>query len=271
MSDETTKVTISPDVKAEPVEHKFPTEIITLPSKGFFYSEDSPLSKGELELKYMTAKEEDILMSQSLIRKGVVLDKLLEAVIVDKDVNTDDLLLGDKNAILVAMRIMAYGPNYNVIITCPSCGEKQEEEIDLKDLPMKEVDYTELERGVNKFEFVLPRSERVVEWQLMTQGKDREIDEEIRSLKKFDKSDVTPSVSTRYRHIILSIDGNASTGKIKQFVDNEFLTVDIRALRAEMDKYIPDVDLSYQFDCESCGAQEEVRVPMGPEFFWPAI
>ena len=78
-------------------QYEFATEIVSLPSQGKCYPETNPLSSGNIELKYMTAREEEILTSQSLIKKGVVLDKLFEAIIVDKGVNPDDIILGDKN------------------------------------------------------------------------------------------------------------------------------------------------------------------------------
>ena len=77
--------------------YDFPTEIIDLPSNGKCYPDSAPLSKGKVEIKYMT-REEDILSSTNLIRKGVVLDKLFESIVVQDDVNIDDILIGDKNA-----------------------------------------------------------------------------------------------------------------------------------------------------------------------------
>ena len=113
---------------------RFPTEVVDLPSKGLLYTKDSPLAGGTIELKYMTAKEEDILTSRNLIQKGVVLDKLLESVIVDENVSLNDLLLGDKNAIMIATRILGYGKDYTVTLTDPSTGEKQEETFKKEDL-----------------------------------------------------------------------------------------------------------------------------------------
>ena len=90
------------------MESKYPTETIDLPSGGKLYPQDSPLSSGKIEIKYMTAKEEDILTSANLIKKGVVIDRLLDSIIVTEGVGIDDLILGDKNAIMVAARILAY-------------------------------------------------------------------------------------------------------------------------------------------------------------------
>ena len=131
--------------------------MIDLPSEGFFYDQNSPLASGQLELKYMTAKEEDILTSQNLIKKGVVLDKLFESVVVQTDVNIDDIVVGDKNAILLATRILGYGADYKVDVTDPFTGENQTVTIDLSKIQIKEVDFSKLSAD-NRYEFTLPTS-----------------------------------------------------------------------------------------------------------------
>lgn len=132
-------------------EMKFPSEIVSLPSKGFFYPEDNPLSSGELEMRYMTAKDEDILTSQNLIRRGVVIDKLLSSLVVDKSINLDSMLIGDKNALMVAARVLGYGKDYKFEIDCPACGEHNKDSVDLTKLVEKEVNFDGLEKGVNEF------------------------------------------------------------------------------------------------------------------------
>ena len=94
-------------------EFEIQTETIELPSKGLIYPEDNPLSSGKVEIKYMTAKEEDILSNQTYIQNGTVLEKLLESVIVSK-INLKDLIIGDNNAVLIATRILGYGADYTV-------------------------------------------------------------------------------------------------------------------------------------------------------------
>ena len=137
-------------------ENKFPTEIVELPSKGHFYINGHPLSSGKVEIKYMTAKEEDILTSENLIRQGTVIDKLLESLIVDKSIKVDDLLTGDKNALMVASRILAYGKDYDFEYN------GVEQKVDLTTLDNKKVDYSNFPKGVNEFEFKLPNSKSVV-------------------------------------------------------------------------------------------------------------
>jgi hypothetical protein len=132
-------------------ETKFPSEIVDLPSKGFFYEESNPLSSGQVEMRYMTARDEDILTSQNLIRRGVVIDKLLRSLIVDKSINLDSMLIGDKNALMVAARVLGYGKEYGFELDCPACSEHNKDTIDLTSLVEKEVNFDGLDKGVNEF------------------------------------------------------------------------------------------------------------------------
>ena len=145
---------------------QFPTEVIDLPSKGYFYPEGSPLSSGQVEIKYMTAKEEDILTSANLIQKGIVLDKLLEALVVSEGVNLDDVLIGDKNAIMVASRVLAYGKDYAFDYTDPSNNEKKTHTVDLSKLDHKKIDFESHTKGKNEFLFELPTSKRTITFKI---------------------------------------------------------------------------------------------------------
>ena len=250
---------------------QFPTEVIDLPSKGALYSKDSPLSSGTVELKYMTAREEDILTSQNLIRKGIVIDKLLESLVVDKAVNLDDILIGDKNSIMVAARVLGYGKDYEFELNCPSCGEINKDGIDLTSLKDKKIDHSHFKSGVNEFSFKLPTSKRTITFKLLTQRDERDIDEELKALKKIaGKSDNTSEVTTRLKRAILSVDGETNRGKINSFVDNEFLSRDSLAFREHLASITPDVDMKYNYTCPSCDHEEEMTVPMTVQFFWPS-
>ena len=249
---------------------KFPTEVISLPSKGKLYSKESSISNGEIEIKYMTAREEDILTSQNLIRKGIVIDKLLESLIVDSSINLDEILIGDKNALMVASRILGYGKNYEFEVNCPSCNERNTDTIDLSKLGNKDVDYSMFKSAVNEFEFVLPASKRKITYKILTQLDEREIDSELKALKKLSVgSNVDPEVTTRMKRAILSVDGNSDKNSINGFVENEFLSRDSLAFRNHLTKTTPDVDMEYLFTCELCGFEQEVTVPMTVQFFWP--
>ena len=237
-------------------EFKFPTEEIEIPSKGLVYPEDNPLSSGKVEIKYMTAKEEDILTNQAYIQKGTVLDKLLESVIVSK-VNIDDIVIGDKNALLIATRILGYGGNYEVNI------KGNDEVIDLTELENKDIDESSFIKGVNEFTFTLPSSNTVVTYKLLTGKDEKAIERELAGLKKINKNS-SPELSTRLKHIILSVDGDTEKKSIREFVDGYLLARDSRALREHIRDTQPDVDLNVILD-----SGEEVRVPIGLNFFWP--
>jgi len=237
-------------------EFNFPTEVIELPSKGLVYPKDNPLSSGKVQIKYMTAKEEDILTNQSYIQKGNVLDKLLESVVVDK-ININDLIVGDKNALLIATRILGYGNNYEVTI------DGNNEVIDLSELENKEFDGSTMIDGKNEFEFTLPHSKTPITYKILTGNDDKKIDREIAGLKKINK-DANPEMSTRLKYIITSVNGSIETKKIRDFVDNYLLARDSRALREHIRDTQPDVDLNVVLE-----SGEEVRIPIGIGFFWP--
>ena len=253
---------------------EFPTEIVSLPSEGFFYSEDSPLKSGKVRIKYMTAREEDILTSRNLIQKGVVLDELLKSLIVDngegKAIQLEDLLLGDKNAILISARILGYGAEYEFEMQDPSTGDKVKDSIDLNLLNTKKIDFDSLTEGENKFTFQLPISKKNIEFKLLTHKDEKEIDIELKKLKKFVKAGgVEPEITTRMKRAITSVDGNTDRGEINRFVDVEFLAQDARAFRQYLGSVSPDVDMKYMYTSED-GAETEVTVPMTVGFFWPS-
>ena len=165
------------------MENKFsvPTETIELPSKGLLYSSDSPLSSGKIEMKYMTAKEEDILTNQSYIQKGIVLDKLFQSLIVS-DINYDDLLVGDKDAIMLAARVLGYGKDYTFTY------DGEEYTVDLTKFDNKELDESKYTKGINEFSFILPNSKLPITFKLLTHGDDKKIQAELDGLKKINKN-----------------------------------------------------------------------------------
>ena len=251
-------------------DYEFPTEVIELPSKGLVYPESNPLSKGSVEIKYMTAKEEDILASQNLIRKGVVLDKLFESVLVSKDVKISDIVVGDKNAILLATRILGYGSDYQVDITDPFTGENQRTSIDLAKIQTKEIDESLLNRE-NKYEFELPLSKKKVVFKILTHKDEQDITAEVAALQRLQKgSDVTNDVTTRLKYMIVEVDGNSDRGYINKFVVNGLLARDSRALRNHVREISPDMDMRFDFTSELTGETEALDIPFGVGFFYPS-
>lgn len=235
-----------------------PTETVELPSKGLLYPKDSPLSSGTIEMKYMTAKEEDILTNQNYIRQGTVIDKLLQSLIVTEGINYSDILVGDKNAIMIAARILSYGKDYKF-----SLGG-QEHIVDLSILENKVIDESLYKSGENSFKFSLPHTKNDITYKLLTHGDELSIDKEIAGLKKIDKL-ASPEVTTRLKHMITSVNGLTEQKDIREFVDNYLLAKDARAFREEYAKIQPDMDLKVYLE----GVEEDVDLPIGLNFFWP--
>ena len=237
-------------------EFKMPTETIELPSKGLLYPESNPLSSGTIEMKYMTAKEEDILTNQSYIKDGTVLDKLLQSLIISK-VDYNDLLIGDKNAVMIASRILGYGSDYNITYGGRSYT------IDLTKLEHKSFDEELITRGVNEFKYTLPSTGTELTFKLLTHGDEMTINKEIQGYKKINK-DASPELSTRLKYIITSVNSQRDSKVIRDFVDNHFLARDSRAFREYMKSIQPDIDLTYELE-----SGEVIDMPINLSFFWP--
>ena len=241
-------------------EYKFPTETVDLPSKGLIYPSDSPLRSGKVEMKYMTAKEEDILTNQAFIEQGVVLDKLLKALTLNKfDIKT--LFPGDKNALMVASRVLGYGKEYSFKIN------DTDYNIDLSVLENKTFDES-LITSDGTFKFTLPSSENEVEFKLLTDLDEEKITQEIEGLQKINKNS-SSDVTTRLKHQIVSINGSSEKNDIREFVDTILLASDSRALRLYVKEISPDVNLSTTVDVN--GRKEEIDVPINLNFFWPDL
>ena len=239
----------------------FPTETVELPSKGLVYPKDNPLSSGKVEMKYMTAKEEDILTNQNYIKDGTVLDKLLKALIVS-NVNYDDLIVGDKNAVMIAARILGYGADYTFKY------EEEETTVDLSELQSTYLDESKLlEEGVNRFEFTLPHSEVLITFKLLDNKDEKAIKSEVKGLKKINKRS-NPELSTRLKYIILSVNGDDDKKVVREFVDKYMLARDSRAFREYIKGFQPDIDLKFDL-AGSDGIERELSLPMTVSFFWP--
>jgi hypothetical protein len=210
-------------------------------------------------MKYMTAKEEDILTNQNYIERGVVIDKLLQALIVDKKVKYSDLLIGDKNALLVAARVLGYGKDYEF----NWAGTK--EIIDLSGLKEKEIDYSLFESRKNEFKYTLPTTGTEITFKLLTHADESNIAREITGLRKVNK-EASPELSTRLKYMLQSVEGNTDTKSIREFVDNQFLARDSREFRKHVDTINPDVDLIFY---PEGGPEEGVAIPIGVTFLWP--
>ena len=248
-----------------------PTEFVELPTKGRFYPEGHPLhNQDTIEIRYMTAKDEDTLTSQTLLRKGIAIERLLQNVIVDKNIKTDDLYVGDKNAIIIATRITGYGNDYDVKISCPACGDSEEHSYDLNDVSINYGDDLE-DMNVeitkeNTFIFNLPKSKVNVEVRLMTGGDERSImlSNERRKKHKLPEAALTD----QFKNMIVSVNGRTDTETINSFINN-MPAIDSKYLRGKYMRITPNVDMTNIVTCSSCGAENETTIPFTTDFFWP--
>jgi len=239
--------------------YKTPTEEVALPSKGLVYPLDNPLSKGVIEIKYMTAKEEDILLNPNYLKNGTALDKLLKSLIVTP-INYEDLIVGDKNAIVIAARVLGYGANYDFNFN----GE--EYSVDLSKLEPKLIDESLFTQGINEFSFILPYSKIPIVFKFLTGKDESNINREVEGLKKIHK-DNSSELSTKLKYMIISANGETDSKYIREFVDKRMLARDSKELRQYIRKIQPDVDLTFF----PTGDSISVTIPIGISFFWPEL
>ena len=242
-----------------------PTNFVTLPSKGK-YPEGHPLKDKEVvEVYQMTAKDEDILTSETLIKNGIVIDRFVENILVDKSIIVDTLYIGDKNAILLESRKLGYGVEYDTEIICPNCFEKNSLSYDLNDAGI----YFGSEEGVNEkgnYVFELPETKVKLELKILTSKDESLIFKRMSSSKK--KNQNESAVTDQYKLMVVSANGVTDRGQINEFI--EVLPIkDSLSLKKYYKKITPNIDMKFDFVCKSCGYEQELEVPLGAEFFWP--
>ena len=245
-----------------------PVETVPLPSRGVTYPvEEGMHGRETVDIRAMTAREEDILTSRALIKKGTVISHLLKSCLTDHTINPDAMLAGDRNAIMTALRITGYGADYNVEVDCPQCGERSKQSFDLTSLPIKRLDIEPVALGVNLFEFELPVTKKKVRFKFLTGRDEQEIMITAERKKKTGMQGQN-LVTTRLQHAIVSIEGVDDKTKIGMFIRN-MPARDSLELRRHIDKHEPGIDMKSWMDCPACLESSEVRLPMGASFFWP--
>ena len=263
----------SPIKKVNVLEEDFgldiPIESVPLPSMGLIYPIDSPLyGKETLEIRPMTAKEEDILTSRALIKKGTVLTELMKSCLVDKNIDPDMLISGDRNALMIALRITGYGAEYKVDTDCPACGTTASNAFDLSDLAIKRLEIDPVAEGANLFEIQLPVTKKTLQVKFLT-GQDEQDIVVMSDRKKKQGLQKTDTVITdRLSRSIISVEGIRDKNKIGIFVRN-MPARDSLTLRKFLDAYEPGIEMKSWMTCPSCHEQSEVRLPLGASFFWP--
>ncbi len=265
---------VTQNAGGDPFSFVIPTEFVDLPSNGAFYPEGHPLHRRDtIEIKQMTAKEEDILTSRSLLKKGVALDRLIKSLVVDKSINTDTLLVGDRNAVLVAARISGYGNEYNTKVTCPSCGAQCDSEFDLHDYEIEGLDnIDELDVSVNyddgTFTTTLPRMKQEISFRLLTGFDERQMMGALSNKKKKSKTESESNITRQLKQMIVAVNGNTDRKLVNYVVEN-MPSMDARHLRVLYRNISPNVNLDHDFECDECGYEAELEVPLTADFFWP--
>ena len=256
------------NVMKEDFGFEIPVESVPLPSRGVVYDTESPLyGQDTVEIRAMTAREEDILTSKALIKKGTVITHLLESCLIDKRIKTSEMLAGDRNALMTALRITGYGSDYVVEVDCPGCGERSKNTFQLSELPIKRLDVPPVADGVNLFEFDLPVTKHTVRYKFLT-GKDEEDIMVMQERKKKTGMQGDNLVTTRLQYCMVTVNGISDKGKVNAFIRN-MPARDSLALRKHIDKAEPGIDMKSWMDCPHCLETSEVRLPLGASFFWP--
>jgi hypothetical protein len=256
------------DVMRDDFGFEVPLESVPLPSNGVVYPSESALHMKEtVEIRSMTAREEDILTSRALIKKGTVITELIKSCLIDKKIYVPDMLAGDRNAIMVALRITGYGAEYAVEADCPKCNVRSKQEFNLGDMPIKRLQIEPVTKGQNVFEFKLPVTKKTVKFKFLT-GRDEEEISTIQERTKKQGAQADNIVTNRLQFAIVSIDGKTDRSAINGFIRN-MPARDSMSLRKFIDANEPGIDMKGNFDCPSCSDVNEVRVPLGASFFWP--
>ena len=249
-----------------------PTEIVPLPSKGLVYPLDNPLSAGQIEIRYMTAKDEDILTNPNYLKRGIALDKLYESLVVGngkgQPVNLNDMVLGDRSAIMLAARVLGYGSDYEITLENPDTGEKFQHIVDINLLKPYEIDES-LYNNSREFEFELPVSKKKLVIKLQTAVEQKAIE---KASAAQERAGIPVKGTTNYlKNLIVSIDGNDDTKFINEFVENYLLAKDSLMLRKFIVDVTPDYDLSLDVDVPSQNFFKKIQLPIDIQFFWPRL
>jgi hypothetical protein len=252
----------SPEAPPSPFNFIVPTEMVDLPSKGEFYPEGHPLHNVDaIEIKHMTAKEEDILTSATLLKKGLAIDKMLQSIIVDKRIKVKDLLIGDKNALVIASRIFGYGPDYKVEIQCVHCDNSYEAVYDLSALQNKSsTNFGKVDKTANNtFTLVLPKSQMLVEFKLLTSQDEEKLtkDKKGGSMKLL-------------KLIVVSINEQTDGFYVERALQS-LPILDVSTLKKTYAMAMPDVNMVQDIECTACGEISTLGVPLNAGFFWPDI
>jgi hypothetical protein len=247
-----------------------PIESVPLPSRGSLYNPNSVLYNREtLKIKSMTAHEEDILASPAFHKEGTVITQLIRSCLIDKSIDPDDLILGDRVSLMIGIRVTGYGPEYSATATCKSCGHVNNFKADLSNFEIKRLKILPVEEGKNEFEFTLPVTKKRVTFKYLTGEEDRLRNQSAKNQSRVLKTKIENNITSYLENTIVSIDGQRDRLKIKHFIHN-MPAFDSKKLRSFILENEPGINMAHNLTCESCGTDQEVMIPITTEFFWPS-
>ena len=257
------------DIMKEDFGWEIPVELIPLPSAGLVYSPESMLYKKEsLKIKAMTAKEEDILSSNAYMKEGTVINHLVKSCVLEQGFNPEELLLGDRNALLIAIRITGYGSTYPVKISCDNCSHVNELNTALTDIPIKRLNIQPIEHGKNLFEYQLPVTKKKVTFKFMTAKDEFDNAKRKKNIKRHKLSNTDDTITSNLFYAIQSIDNVTDKNKIRHFINN-MPAYDSKEIRKFMRENEPGMDMNFSHDCNNCTSIIDFKIPLTAEFFWP--
>ena len=231
---------------------KVPGHIVKLPSFGRVYPESSPLRSGTVEIRYMTAYDEDILMNTSYINENVVYEKLIDSLLLTTGVQSSEISNQDLDAIIIMARIHSYGEKYPVRVTDPVTNKVLDREIDLSEIEFKKF---ELESDANgEFEYVRSDNGDVIKFKYLSSKETKELDDDH-------------MISGITSKAIQAINDNRDKNYINDYVKYEFIGKESRAFRKYMTDNIYGLDMNYKFEGES-GDTFTAGFQIGSDIFW---
>ena len=247
-----------------------PTEFVELPTGGRYYPPGHPLhGESAIEIKQMTAKEEDMLTSRTLLKKGVALDRVISSIIVNKAIDPSSLFIGDKNAIIVATRVSGYGNDYTTKVTCPNCGTNQPYSFDLNDADVYTGDQDNMmavtDRQDGTFDVTLPKTNVIVTFKLLNGIDEKRL---LAGAEADKKQRQEHTVTRQLASLIVAVNGDTGIDAIRYLIEN-MPSSDSRHLRLAYKLTAPNIDLTQHFECNNCGHEQDMEVPLNADFFWP--
>lgn len=247
-----------------PEELKTPYDVIELPSQGLLYKDK--LSKVKIE--FLTAMDENILSSPNLSSNpNEMINLLIKNKVKDLNMSPEDLLDGDRMAILIFLRATAFGHMYQQMVYDPSEEDFVEVEIDLTQLEHKKLLIKP--DNNNEFDFILPSSNKLVKFKFLTAGDEESIDNYDKELMKRSGDNISQKITLRLEKCVTEIDGERDKIKISNIL-KKLPILDSRTLRKYIEKNEPGINMETKGRTQG-GGSVSCFLTLGANFFWPQL